>query len=88
MIDQIHFTLNGRAMTAEELGTTEDNIIVRSSDSAYTPFAGLSSGSRQTYITGRAALEAAREVKDSVLRAASELCHVPADRITIRENRV
>lgn len=75
-------------IAAEELGTTEDNIIVRSSDSAYTPFAGLSSGSRQTYITGRATLEAAREVKDSVLRAASELCHVPAERITIRENRV
>ena len=75
-------------IVAEELGTVEANVRVRSADSAYTPFAGLSSGSRQTYITGRAAMEAARDVRPSLIEAAAKLCKAAPEQITLRNNQV
>ena len=75
-------------IAAEELGTTEDAIAVRSADSAYTPFAGLSSGSRQTYVTGRATLEAARQVKSSLLQAAGRLTGRDREAIQIKGGAV
>ncbi|MBQ5951003.1 MAG: molybdopterin-dependent oxidoreductase [Lachnospiraceae bacterium] len=75
-------------ITAEELGTTEDNIRVRTADTAYTPFAGLSSGSRQTYVSGRAAMEAARQVRGYMARGAAEMLRARPEAISFAENKV
>ncbi len=75
-------------IAAEELGIGVEMVHVRSSDSAYTPFAGLSSGSRQTYVTGRATLEAARKVKPSLVRAGAQLCGAAEEQVRLKNGKV
>lgn len=73
-------------IVAEELGVTMDRVRIISADSDLTPLDLGSYSSRVTFMAGNAALQAAREMKAKVNKAASDLLKVPEDRLTNREN--
>jgi len=75
-------------VVAEELGVLFEDVQVISADTGMTPFAGLSSGSRQTFVTGHAAQEAARNIKTSLLDVAAEMLGSTAEHISFRERKV
>lgn len=75
-------------VAAEELGARPEDIVVTSADSGITPFSGLTAGSRQTIVTGRASLEAAKDVKESLLAAAAEMLSSSPGEITFKESKV
>lgn len=56
---------------ADALGVPLASIRVEGADTAITPDAGKTSGSRQTYITGKAAEKAGRALRETILRAAN-----------------
>jgi aldehyde oxidoreductase len=56
---------------ADALGVPLETIRVEGADTALTPDAGKTSGSRQTYITGKAAEKAGRALRETILRAAN-----------------
>ncbi len=71
-------------IVAEELGITFDDVHVISADTGVTPDGGATSASRQTYISGNAALRAAREAKKAVLAVAAETFGVPVGQIVLK----
>ena len=75
-------------VAAEELGVRADDIEVTSADSGVTPYAGLSAGSRQTVVTGRASLEAAKDIKPSLLAAAAKMLSSKPEDIKFHESKV
>jgi CO/xanthine dehydrogenase Mo-binding subunit len=62
-----------RQIVADELGLSPDRVLVTDPDTDIGGFDGGSQGSRTTQVAGRAALDAAREVRNKVLDAAGEL---------------
>ncbi|WP_187971552.1 molybdopterin-dependent oxidoreductase [Aquibium microcysteis] len=56
---------------ADALGVPLGSIRVEGADTALTPDAGKTSGSRQTYITGKAAEKSGRALRETILRAAN-----------------
>ena len=58
-------------IVADALGLPLADIELRSADTATTPDAGKTSASRQTYVTGRAAEKAARDLRDQILSHAN-----------------
>lgn len=75
-------------IVAEELGITIDRVRIISADSDLTPMDLGSYSSRVTFMAGNACLEAARNMKAKVNKAASELLQVPAENLMNRENFV
>jgi CO/xanthine dehydrogenase Mo-binding subunit len=59
-------------IVATELGVSIDRVTVHTADTLFTPEAGVSSGTRQTYVSGNACLLAARQAKETILAAAAE----------------
>lgn len=74
-------------IVAEELGVSFEDVQVISADTAVTPDGGATSASRQTYISGNAALLAAKEAKKVLLAEAATLFGVDIEEI-IMENRL
>ena len=70
-----------QTITAEVLGLRLDQVSTRLSDSANTPFSGITAGSRQTMMAGLAVKNAAQEIKKSLLKAASNLLEASQDDI-------
>ena len=67
-------------IAAEAFGLEAEDVRVVSGDTATTPFAGLSGGSKVTYTVGRAVQRAADEARERLLQvAASELEIAPED---------
>ncbi len=58
-------------IAADALGIALDQICLIGPDTALTPDAGKTSASRQTYVTGRAALAAGRSLRAKILRLAN-----------------
>ena len=56
---------------ADALGLPLSDVELRDADTAHTPDAGKTSGSRQTFITGKAAEKAGRALRDAILRYAN-----------------
>ncbi|RST86017.1 2Fe-2S iron-sulfur cluster binding domain-containing protein [Aquibium carbonis] len=56
---------------ADALGVPLASIRVEGADTAITPDAGKTSGSRQTFITGKAAEKSGRVLRETILRAAN-----------------
>jgi CO/xanthine dehydrogenase Mo-binding subunit len=56
---------------ADVLGVPLASIRIVGADTAITPDAGKTSGSRQTYITGKAAEKSGRALRETILRAAN-----------------
>jgi 4-hydroxybenzoyl-CoA reductase alpha subunit len=73
-------------IVAEEVGVTLDRVRIISADSDLTPLDLGSYSSRVTFMAGNACLYAAREMKQRLHRAASELLNVPAEQLISREN--
>ena len=59
-------------IVATELAVPLDRVTVRTADTLFTPEAGVSSGTRQTYVSGNACLAAARQAKETILAAAAK----------------
>lgn len=75
-------------IVAEELGITLDRVRIISADSDLTPLDLGSYSSRVTFMAGNACIQAAREMKQRLHRAASELLQIPAERCVSKENFV
>lgn len=72
-------------IVAEELGIDIRRVRIISADSDLTPLDLGSYSSRVTFMAGNAALYAAREMKNRVHKAASDLLKVPAENLESRE---
>lgn len=75
-------------IVAEELGVRFEDVLVTSADTGVTPDGGATSASRQTYISGNAALLAAQEAKQALVEEAAELFGVEKEQVIIRDRRV
>lgn len=75
-------------LVAEELGVAFEDIQVTSADTALTPDGGATSASRQTYISGNAALRAARQAKSVIVEEAAALFSTDAVQIVIKDRRI
>jgi 4-hydroxybenzoyl-CoA reductase subunit alpha len=73
-------------IVAEELGIEIDRVRIVSADSDLTPLDLGSYSSRVTFMAGNACLQAAREMKNKVNKAASELLGIPAVQLRNRDN--
>ena len=72
-------------IVAEELGVNYHDVQVTSADTGITPDGGATSASRQTYISGNAALRAAREAKMVLVEEAAQLFGVEVSEICIKK---
>lgn len=75
-------------IVAEELGVDISKVSIYLSDTAITPLAGNTSGSRQTYMSGNAALMAARSLRSKMLSKASEMLGVETQNLDIINGEV
>lgn len=75
-------------IAAQELGIPVDGISVISADSGVTPESGVSSASRQTYISGNAVLLAAQDAKRQLLQEAAEIMKVSAKRLAVKDGYI
>jgi len=75
-------------IAAETLGLSIDKVSIKSADTLVTPEAGITSASRQTYVSGNAVRLAGEQVRLILLRqAAAELEANPED-LVIRDDRI
>jgi CO/xanthine dehydrogenase Mo-binding subunit len=74
-----------RQIVADELGLHPDRVLVTEPDTDIGGFDGGSQGSRTTQVAGRAALDAAREVRDKVLDAAAQLLQTTAGELELAD---
>jgi nicotinate dehydrogenase medium molybdopterin subunit len=74
-------------IAAEALGITSDRVTMVSHDTMFTPEAGISSASRQTYVSGNAIRLAAEEAKAILLREAAECMDRDPRDFEARDNR-
>jgi CO/xanthine dehydrogenase Mo-binding subunit len=72
-------------IAASEMGIGLEDIRLIRGDTAFTPDAGATSASRQTYISGNAVREAAARLRVMVLENASEFLDVPVNELTIED---
>ena len=75
-------------IVAEELGIDIGNIIVVTADTDLTPVDLGSYSSRVTLMTGNAAIDAARPLREKILSAASEVLKIPAEKLMLRNSSV
>ena len=68
-------------VAAEELGCAPADVVVKSSDTDFTPFDYGAYASSTTYISGQAVRKAAADAKERVLYWAGKLLDAPADRL-------
>ena len=74
-------------IVADELGVTVDAVIVRSGDTALTPYGGGTWASRGMPIGGSATLLASRALADKIRRAAATLLEADARDIEVADGR-
>jgi len=72
-------------IAAEILGLPYERIRLVRADTILTTDAGATSASRQTYISGRAVMEAAKRVRQILLETAAHVCGVPDSVMTCRD---
>jgi CO/xanthine dehydrogenase Mo-binding subunit len=73
---------------AEELGVLPEDIRYVVPDTDIVPESGPTVGSRSTTLAGNAIILAARQVKESIFDAASEILQVPADRLKAKDRLI
>ncbi len=71
-------------IVAEELGLPYESITVTSADTGVTPEGGATSASRQTFISGNAAKNAATAAKDILADVAKDLLQVAKEKIVFK----
>jgi CO/xanthine dehydrogenase Mo-binding subunit len=75
-------------MVAEELGIPVDHITLAPGDTDITPFDASTSSSRSTFHMGNALREAAKDVKDQILRIASKMLGVEVRDLQIGDGKI
>jgi len=75
-------------IAANELGVPIERVKIYNTDSMLTPLAGTTTATRQTYMSGNAALKAAREVRNRILNKAGEVLNVNPDQLDIISEKV
>lgn len=75
-------------IAGEVLGATVDRISVHIGDSALTPLTGGTFASRQLYMSGNAALQVARELREKLTPVAAGLLDVAPEALDWLDNRV
>jgi 4-hydroxybenzoyl-CoA reductase alpha subunit len=75
-------------VVAEALGLKLSDVIVVTADTDLTPVDLGSYSSRVTLMTGNAAIDAARPLREKILAAAAETLELPAEALDIRDSRV
>jgi len=73
---------------AEELGVRLEDVRYVTPDTDIVPESGPTVGSRSTTLMGNAIILAARNVKESILEAASEMLGVPVNRLEARQRQI
>lgn len=73
---------------AEELGVKLEDVRYVVPDTDIVPESGPTVGSRSTTVAGNAIILAARQIKESILDAASEMLDVPIDRLECRNRLI
>lgn len=72
-------TTTYRQIAAETLGVSLESVSVTMADSEVTPLCGMTSGSRQTLLTGGAAQRAGEALLSRILKGAAELLEAAAE---------
>jgi len=75
-------------IVAETLHVPLDDVVMYSSDTDMTPFDVGAYASSTTYISGRAAMKAALDVKEQILKVAAEMLDTPVDQLEMRDKHV
>ncbi len=75
-------------MAASTLGIPVENVTIKSADTRVTPEAGVSSASRQTYVSGNAVRLAAEQVRDIILTQAAEDLDCHPEDLVVTNNLV
>jgi 4-hydroxybenzoyl-CoA reductase subunit alpha len=75
-------------VVAEELGIEPEDIRVLTADTDLTPVDLGSYSSRVTLMTGNAAIQAARRVRESIFKAAAKKLETPVDRLRAAGRRI
>jgi 4-hydroxybenzoyl-CoA reductase alpha subunit len=75
-------------VVAEELGIRPEDVRVVTADTDLTPVDLGSYSSRVTLMTGNAAIQAARRVREPILKAAARKLDVPVERLRAAERRI
>ncbi len=73
---------------AEELGVRLEDIRLVQPDTDLVPESGPTVGSRSTTLMGNAIIIAARQVKQSLIEAATEMLGIPPERVQFRDRKV
>lgn len=75
-------------IAAEALGLSPERVNIKSADTSVTPEAGMSSASRQTYVSGNAVRLAAEEVKKLLLKEAADEMEAHWEDLIVQNNRI
>jgi 4-hydroxybenzoyl-CoA reductase subunit alpha len=75
-------------VVAEELGIRPEDIRVVTADTDLTPVDLGSYSSRVTLMTGNAAIQAARRVRETIFKAAAKKLDVPVERLRAADRRI
>ncbi|RLB05142.1 MAG: aldehyde oxidase, partial [Deltaproteobacteria bacterium] len=75
-------------IAASEMGIGIEDIRLIRGDTAFTPDAGSTSASRQTYISGNAVREAVASLKRAVLAEASRFLKIPAHELAVEDGLI
>jgi nicotinate dehydrogenase medium molybdopterin subunit len=75
-------------IAAMTLGLEPERVFIQSADTLTTPEAGISSASRQTYVSGNAVRLAAEEIKKVLLEEAEGILEARLEDLTISDGRV
>ena len=75
-------------IVATELGVGTEKITLVNADTGLTTSAGATSASRQTYISGNAALDAARKLKEAILTEAATMLKANRKKLYMKNGNV
>lgn len=75
-------------IAAEELGVAYDDVLVTAADTMVSPEGGATSASRQTFISGNATRNAARQAKETLKECASAFLNVPGDELVFKDRKI
>ncbi|MBA7523752.1 hypothetical protein ES705_15886 [subsurface metagenome] len=74
-----------RQIVAEELDFSLEDIVVITADTELTPDSGMTSASRQTYITGKATQNACKRAKEIIFKELAESFKTRIDNLKLKE---
>jgi CO/xanthine dehydrogenase Mo-binding subunit len=75
-------------IAAETLGLSHDRVTIISADTLVTPEAGVSSASRQTYVSGNAVFSAAKRIRDILINEAGSILEADPRDLILQDNRI